>query len=145
MQLHQLPKNHKRVQRIGRGGTRGTTAGRGTKGQKSRAGSHMRPAERDLIMRIPKRRGFRNKPKRDAAKVFNLGEIGARLKTFAKGNTPLEIDVMVLKTSVLVGKNFKGIVKILGDGEIALPINVKGLQVSAGAKTKIEKAGGSVK
>lgn len=145
MQLHQLPKNHKRVQRIGRGGKRGTTAGRGTKGQKSRAGSHMRPAERDLIMRIPKRRGFRNKPKSDASKVFNLGEIGAKLKTFVKGTTPLEIDILVLKTSGLISKNFKGIVKILGDGEIALPINVKGLQVSASAKTKIEKAGGSVK
>lgn len=145
MKLHELPKNHKRVQSIGRGGKRGTTAGRGTKGQKSRAGNRRRPAERDLILRIPKRRGFRNKTKSDAAKVFNLGEIGARLKTFVKGNAPLEIDILVLKTSGLVGKNFKGTVKILGDGEIALPLNVKGLEVSAGAKAKIEKAGGSVK
>lgn len=145
MKLHNLPTSHKRSQRIGRGGKRGTTAGRGTKGQKSRAGSRMRPAERDLILRIPKKRGFRNKPKKEAVKSFNIGDVAARLKTFAKGTAPTEIDIMVLKTAGLLGKNFKGFVKILGNGEVAIAMNLKGLQVSAGAKTKIEKAGGSVK
>ena len=53
--------------------------------------------------------------------------------------------VNILKAAGLLSKNFKGFVKILGDGEITMPLAVKGLKVSAGAKTKIEKAGGSVK
>jgi large subunit ribosomal protein L15 len=145
MKLHQLPKSHKRVQRIGRGGKRGTTAGRGTKGQRSRSGHRIRPAERDLILRIPKRRGFRNKPKTDTVKVFNLDEIMEKLKTYAKNDGALELDITVLRTAGLVGKNFTGFVKILGDGEITMPVNVKGLKVSASAKAKIEKAGGGVK
>jgi large subunit ribosomal protein L15 len=137
MKLHQLPKSHKRSQRIGRGGKRGTTAGRGTKGQKSRAGSHMRPAERDLILRIPKRRGFRNKPKSDALKVFNLGMLSEKLKSYVKAGVPLEIDVALLKTAGLLSKNFKGQVKILANGEISFPIAVKGIRISKSAQAKM--------
>jgi len=145
MKLHNLPTSHKRSQRIGRGGKRGTTAGRGTKGQKSRAGSRMRPAERDLILRIPKMRGFRNKPKTDSSKVFNLDEIALRFKALAKGSAPVEVDVVSLKAVGMLSKHFSGYVKVLGTGDIALPLAVKGLKVSASAKAKIEKAGGSVK
>ncbi|OIO49751.1 MAG: hypothetical protein AUJ39_00315 [Parcubacteria group bacterium CG1_02_42_13] len=65
MQLHELAPIHinKGKKRIGRGGKRGTYSGRGTKGQKARAGHRIRPAERDLIQRLPKLRGFNNKPK----------------------------------------------------------------------------------
>ena len=145
MKLHTLPTSHKRSQRIGRGGKRGTTAGRGTKGQKSRSGSHMRPAERDLILRIPKQRGFRNKQKTDTVKVFNLEEIMAKIQPLAKAGGLVEVDAVILKAAGMLGKNFKGFVKILGDGEVTMPLAVKGLKVSAGAKAKIEKAGGSVK
>ena len=61
MQLHELQPFHRlkrKAQRVGRGGKRGTTSGKGTKGQKARAGHRIRPAERDLIIRIPKLRGF---------------------------------------------------------------------------------------
>jgi large subunit ribosomal protein L15 len=142
MKLHQLPKSHKKTQRIGRGGKRGTTAGRGTKGQRSRAGRRMRPAERDLILRIPKMRGFRNKIKTDKVKAFNLGVISEKLKSYAKSGAPLEIDIALLKTAGLLGKNFKGEVKILATGEVAIPVAIKGIKVSEGAKAKIEKAGG---
>jgi large subunit ribosomal protein L15 len=66
MQLHELKPFHpnKKQRRVGRGGKRGTTSGRGTKGQKARAGHRIRPAERDLIQRLPKLRGFKNKPKK---------------------------------------------------------------------------------
>ncbi|HVO28581.1 MAG TPA: uL15 family ribosomal protein [Candidatus Paceibacterota bacterium] len=144
MKLHQLPKTHTRSQRIGRGGKRGTTAGRGTKGQRSRAGHRMRPAERDLILRLPKQRGFRNKPKSDRPAVFNLDDLAAALKSFAKGSAPVELTKEFLVVAGLLGKNFTGTVKILGDGAIAVPVAVKGIAVSAGAKAKIEKAGGSV-
>ena len=61
MQLHELQPFHRlkrKAPRVGRGGKRGTTSGKGTKGQKARAGHRIRPAERDLIIRIPKLRGF---------------------------------------------------------------------------------------
>lgn len=63
MQLHELqPLNSsKKSKRIGRGGRRGIFSGRGVKGQKSRAGHRIRPAERDLIQHLPKLRGAGNK------------------------------------------------------------------------------------
>jgi large subunit ribosomal protein L15 len=138
MKLHNLISiKSKRSQRIGRGGKRGTTSGRGTKGQRSRAGRRIRPAERDLIMRLPKRRGFRNKVKSDKATVFNLGDLSAKLKSYAKAGAPLEIDLTLLKTAGLVGKNFKGEVKILGEGEIKFPIVLKGISISKSAQEKI--------
>ena len=145
MQLHRLPSIKKKRQRIGRSGKRGSYSGRGVKGQKSRAGRRLHPAERDLIMRIPKRRGFRNKPKTEKTKVFNLGDFSLRLKSFAQGKAPLSINQELLKVAGLVGKNFKGEIKLLGGGEIAFPVSVQGLKVSKSAKIKIEKAGGSVK
>jgi len=59
MQLHELQPEHynKDKKRIARGGKRGRTAGRGQKGQKSRAGRKIRPAVRDLVQRTPKLRG----------------------------------------------------------------------------------------
>ena len=138
MKLHELPKHKKRVQRIGRGGKRGTTAGRGTKGQRSRSGHRIRPAERDLIMRIPKQRGYRNKRKTGIVKVFNLGVLSEKLKLYAKAGVPLEIDVTLLKTAGLLGKHFKGQVKILGDGAMSFPITVKGIKVSKGVQAQIE-------
>ena len=59
MQLHEIEIIHynKDAKRVGRGGKRGKTCGRGQKGQKSRSGRKMRPAVRDLIQRLPKLRG----------------------------------------------------------------------------------------
>ena len=117
MKLHSLTSiREKRSQRIGRGGKRGTTSGRGQKGQKSRAGHRIRPAERDLILKLPKKRGFRNKPKKDAVTVFNLGDLSKKLKTFA-GKEPLVITRELLITAGLLGKNFTGEIKILGVGD----------------------------
>ncbi len=61
MQKHTLKRSNKsrRAVRIGRGGKRGSYSGRGTKGQKARAGRRIRPEIRDLIMKMPKRRGHR--------------------------------------------------------------------------------------
>jgi large subunit ribosomal protein L15 len=144
MQLHELPKTKKKVQRIGRSGKRGSYSGRGVKGQKSRSGRRLRPAERDLILRIPKKRGFANAVKSDKALVLNLGELSLALKSFATGKGPLELNHDVLHVSGLIRKGYNGDVKILGTGEITFPINAKGLKASASAKAKIKKAGGSV-
>ena len=59
MQLHQLKRNkaNRKAKQVGRGGTRGKTSGRGTKGQNARAGRKKRPEMRDFIKRLPKLRG----------------------------------------------------------------------------------------
>ena len=86
MQIHHMTKSStaQSVRRIGRGGKRGTYSGKGIKGQKSRAGAKMRPAEREILKKIPKLRGYRFKSFRlqpetvtllDLEKKFNTGDI----------------------------------------------------------------------
>jgi large subunit ribosomal protein L15 len=146
MKLHErTPLRDALLQRIGRSGKRGSYSGRGQKGQRSRSGHRIRPAERDIILKIPKMRGFRNKPKRDVPVVFNLGMISAKFAESPKNGKVLEINRMMLRGAGLLKKDYKGIVKLLGTGEIDFPIAVSGLEVSASAKTKIEKVGGTVK
>jgi large subunit ribosomal protein L15 len=145
MKLHaRTPIRGKRLQRIGRSGKRGSYSGRGQKGQRSRSGHRIRPAERDIILKIPKMRGFRNKPKADMPVVFNLGQLSIKLKSYAKAGVPLEVSYALLKTAKLLKKDYKHKVKILGNGEIDFPITITGFEVSATAKEKIEKAGGKV-
>ena len=62
MQLHEIKPTHKlkTKKRVGRGGKKGTYSGRGVKGQKSRAGAKIRPEIRDLIKKMPKKRGYKN-------------------------------------------------------------------------------------
>jgi large subunit ribosomal protein L15 len=144
MQIHELKSIRKRVQRIGRSGKRGSYSGRGVKGQKSRSGRRLYPAERDLIMRLPKRRGFRNLPKREAPAVFNVGELSAKFKSSSDGKKAIMIDKNALVAAKLLNKSFKGTIKILSVGKMAFPVMVSGLMVSAAAKEKIEKAGGNI-
>ncbi len=144
MKLHKLSSiKTRRSRRIGRSGKRGSYSGRGVKGQHSRSGRRIRPAERDLILKLPKLRGFRNKPKAPIPVTFNLHMIEKSLGSHAKGDT-LTLDLALLRSAKLVKKEYKGRVKILGAGEITFPIAVKGFEVSTSAKEKIEKAGGSV-
>src|SRR6185369_776468 len=141
MKLNELSSIRKKTKRVGRGGKRGTTAGRGTKGQKSRSGHRMRPAQRDLLLRIPKARGFRNKPQEPAAIIFNVGFLSARLQRDGR-----EKGTIVSKESLIAMKllpaRFQGAVKVLAGGDIEMPFGVKGLKVSKEAAAKIEKAGG---
>jgi|SRR3989338_3782879 len=78
MQFHNLKSKTKRKhsRQVGRGGTRGKTAGRGTKGQNARAGHKKRPEMRDIIKRVPKLRG-RGK---SSLKSFQVKARGAELK-----------------------------------------------------------------
>lgn len=134
MQLHEFQQKNKiRKRRIGRGGKRGTYSGRGMKGQKSRAGRVIRPAQRDLILRIPKKRGFRNKPFLEKARVISLSELHA-----VQG--PITAESIARAGLSRRGQR----VKILGNGTIAKPIEIRGIPVSESAKLKIEKAGGHV-
>lgn len=143
MQLHQLkPKNkNKNKKRVGRGGKRGTYSGKGQKGQKSRAGRRIRPAIRDLIMRLPKLRGFKNKSLKTRNISVNISDI--EKKIFSKGIKENFITMEILVKHGLIRKSEKS-VKILAEGELKHPIIIKGLKVSKKAKEKIQAAGGKI-
>lgn len=144
MRLHEFTFKNKRKKRIARGGKRGTTAGRGTKGQKSRAGHVIRPAERDLILKLPKRRGFRNKPKTDKACILNLDELQKALVGRSEQGKVV-VTAGLLKEAGLIGGAYRGEVKILGEGKIRFPLTVsKEILVSKSASEKIIKAGGTI-
>ncbi|MGC8776107.1 MAG: uL15 family ribosomal protein, partial [Minisyncoccia bacterium] len=103
MQLHELKvKKSKNKKRVGRGGKRGTYSGRGQKGQKSRAGRRIRPAERDLIIRIPKLRGFGNKPK-PKPKIVKINDLISKIKSF---NFQEEINLEALKQLNLISNKY---------------------------------------
>ncbi|MFA5098885.1 MAG: uL15 family ribosomal protein [Candidatus Paceibacterota bacterium] len=141
MQLHELKSKSKSKarQRIGRGGKRGTYSGKGQKGQKSRSGHVIRPAERDLIQRLPKLRGFRFKPLKEKPVVLNLGFLTSKIKSGI-------INRDALIAAGLISKNEKNI-KIVGqkkEGGSMKAIEISGLKVSKKLKDEIEKAGGKV-
>lgn len=149
MQLHELkPTNQKKVaKRIGRGGKRGKMSGRGHKGQTARAGNSTRSEMLEFIKKIPKLRGHgKNRARtvneeRVIAVPVNLVKLE---KAFLDGATVTPKTLVVAGLITTVRKKAPT-VKILGTGEITKKINVEGCQVSATAKAKIEKAGGSVK
>ncbi len=140
MQLHDLHPTIKRkkIKRIGRGGKRGTYSGRGIKGQKSRSGRKIRPAERDLIMRLPKLHAFRNKSlKSKEATVINLEDLEEKIKNNI-------INRQTLLEAGLIRKSDTKI-KILAKGEAKREFQIEGIKLSKSAKKKIEAAGGAIK
>ncbi|MEK7462587.1 MAG: uL15 family ribosomal protein [Patescibacteria group bacterium] len=149
MQLHELkPVTQKKVaKRIGRGGKRGKMSGRGHKGQTARAGNSTRSEMLEFIKKIPKLRGHG----KNRAQTVNEERVIAVPVNLVKLETTFENGATVSpKTLVVAGlittvRKKAPVVKILGTGEITKKINVEGCQVSATAKAKIEKAGGSVK
>lgn len=146
MKLHELPAFRKQSRRrIGRGGKRGSYSGRGVKGQRSRAGRRIRPAFRDLISRIPKRRGFRNKPVGVRPHIVPLSLLARKLSAHPSGKSgSVTVDMAFLKQAGLMSRSYRGAVKILGNTSVPVPLAVRGLSVSKGAKIKIEEAGGTV-
>ncbi len=149
MQLHELkPVTPKKVaKRIGRGGKRGKMSGRGHKGQTARAGNSTRSEMLEFIKKIPKLRGHgKNRAKtvneeRDIAVPVNL----VKLEVAFKDGDSVTPKTLVAAGVITTVRKKAPTVKILGTGEITKKINVEGCQVSASAKAKIEKAGGSIK
>ncbi len=142
MQTHQVRATIKRKSKkiIGRGGKRGTYSGRGQKGQKSRAGHRIRPEIRDVIKRIPKKRGYRFASIQEKPVVVNLEVLE---KKFKEGDkiTPETL----VKAGIVSRKSGKiPEVKLLGTGEITKKLLVSECQISDSAREKIEKAGGKV-
>ena len=124
--------------RVGRGeGSKGKTAGRGTKGTKSRyqVPERFEGGAMPLHMRLPKLRGFKN-PFRVEFQVVNLDKLSS---LFPEGG---DVTVADLVAKGAVRDNSP--VKVLGTGEITVKVNVTADKFSASAKEKIEAAGGSV-
>lgn len=145
MQFHNIQPiyKNKRSQQVGRGGKRGKTSGKGTKGQNARAGRKKRPELRDLIKKIPKLRGRGvniNKPMTDVKLVVNLSSIE---EAFKAGD--VVSPETLLKNGLIEMENGKiPAIKILGDGELTKKMSFSKVTVSASAKAKIEKAGGKI-
>ncbi len=142
--LHTLKRDNpnKKQKRVGRGQSsgKGKTAGRGTKGQKARGNTKMRPALRDIIKKIPKKRGFGKNRARGTYVKPELGIINVSQLAIMNAVTP-----ETLVTAGLVSPRLaKNGVKILGTGTIANAVTVSNCQVSAIAKEKILAAGGTV-
>jgi large subunit ribosomal protein L15 len=141
LKLHHLrpaPGSKKDRTRVGRGeGSKGKTSGRGTKGTKARY--QVRPGFEGggvrLVMRTPKLRGFKN-PFRVEYQVVNLETL---VELYPQGG---EVTVASLVAKGAVRKNEK--VKVLGQGELSLKLDVKVDKVSESAKAKIVAAGGTV-
>ena len=125
--------------RVGRGeGSKGKTAGRGTKGTKARYNMRVgfEGGNINFVMRTPKLRGFKN-PFRVEYQVVNLEKLA---DLYPKGG---DVTIADLVAKGAVRKNEK--VKVLGDGDIAVKLNVAVDKVSSSAEQKIVAAGGSVK
>ena len=141
MQFHHLrPSEGSKSKKIrvgrGEGGRRGKTAGRGTKGTGARrtVPTRVEGGQTPLYMRLPKLKGLKNNPKMSYS-VVNLSDI-------TKKDWEGEISPDTLREKGLTKK--KGLIKILGEGEVETPLEVKINAISSNAKRKIEDAGGSV-
>ena len=124
--------------RVGRGeGSKGKTAGRGTKGSGARqtVPQNFEGGQMPLHMRLPKLRGFKN-PFRVEYQIVNVGRLA---ELFPEGGAVTVAD-LVAKGAVRDGN----LVKVLGNGEVGVALQVSADAFSASAKDKITKAGGSV-
>ena len=142
MKLHELPKINQTPKRVGRGMGSGTgkTAGRGTKGQKSRSGHHRMPlyfegGQMPLTQRIPKLRGFRNPVgyRRVAVTTGQLGLVGDKIVTLQK-----------LQAAGLVDRRSR-FLKIIAGGTPAGAYTVTADAATAKAEKLVKAAGGSIK
>ena len=145
--LRPAPGSRVDEKRIGRGhgSGRGKTAGRGTKGQKARTGGKVHRAFNGGQTRLSKRLGFRrglgnsNTAFRDNYAIVNLSDFGL-----------FDASITEVKPEDLVGVGLmtpakgRGLVKVLGDGELDRALTIHAHKVSASARTKIEAAGGTI-
>jgi large subunit ribosomal protein L15 len=144
IRLHNMrtrPGSKHRVKRLGCGESsgHGKTSGKGHKGQKARSGGSIRlgfeGGQMPLIRRLPKR-GFNNAAFHKNYAIVNLSDLAA----FKEGTV---VNEQFLREKNLLRGNGDGL-KILGDGEVKHALTIEADKISASAREKIEKAGGSV-
>lgn len=136
--LRPAPGSKTKRTRVGRGeGSKGKTSGRGTKGTKARyqVPANFEGGQMPMHMRLPKLKGFTN-PNRVEYQVVNVATIG---RLFPDGGD-VTVKDLILKGAVRKGE----LVKVLGQGEISVKVNVVADAFSDSAKEKIEAAGGKI-
>jgi large subunit ribosomal protein L15 len=141
--LRPAPGSTRGRKRVGRGLASGTgkTAGKGSKGQKARAGGGSRPGfeggQMPLYRRLPKR-GFLPYGGKATYALVNVGDLAER---FPAGSV---VDPDALVRAGLVKRSGRTAVKVLGDGDLAHALTVRAHKLSESARRKVEAAGGSV-
>ena len=141
IKLHHLrpaPGSKTDKTRVGRGeGSKGKTAGRGTKGTKARknVSAAFEGGQMPLHMRLPKLKGFKNNNK----VPFQVVNVATLASLYPSGGE-VTVDDLVAKGAVRKGEP----VKVLGNGDLAVALTVTVDAASESAKSKIEAAGGSV-
>jgi large subunit ribosomal protein L15 len=145
MQQHEINPpggKHKKRRRIGRGDSSGfgSYSGKGMKGQKSRSGGGVRPGfeggQLALMKKLPMMRGFTN--------IFRVSYTPVNLDRLVVFEANTEITPQLLSEAGIV-RELKTPIKILGRGEIEIPLSIAAHKFSASARQKIEAAGGSVR
>jgi large subunit ribosomal protein L15 len=144
--LRPAPGSHKAERRVGRGhgSGRGKTAGRGTKGQKARTGGSIHRAfeggQTRLVKRLPFVRGLGNSntPFRKEYAIIKIDDLG--LFEASSQVTPEQM----VERKLITPAEGRGLVKVLGNGEIDRALTVHAHKFTAGARAKIEAAGGTV-
>ena len=151
LRLHELPALVKKRKRVGRGGSRGGTAGRGSKGQRARSGGHSKfsagfeGGQMPLYRRLPKR-GFNNDRFSDEKMfIVSLEQLN---NAFEEGAT-VDMAALIEKGLVSKKKSQKGIsnqmIKILGNGKLSKKLIVTADAFSESAVKAIENLGGEVR
>jgi large subunit ribosomal protein L15 len=141
LKIHHLkpaPGSHTRKTRVGRGeGGKGKTAGRGTKGTKARyqVPASFEGGQMPIHMRLPKLKGFKNRF-RVEYQVVNVAQLS---KLFPTGGT-VGVDELVRAGAVRKGEP----VKVLGNGELSVKLDITANAFSGSAREKITAAGGTV-
>jgi len=141
LKLHDLrpaPGSKTARTRVGRGdGSKGKTAGRGTKGSKARkqVPATFEGGQMPIHMRLPKLKGFRNRF-RTEYEIVNVGDIN---RLFPQGGS-IGVDDLVAKGAV----RRNSMVKVLGDGKLTVKVDLSAHKFSGSAREKITAAGGSV-
>lgn len=144
--LNELKRTTERpYRRVGRGqsSTRGKQSGRGGKGQTARAGNKRRPELRDIIKKIPKRRGYGKNRGRtvDGTKPDAVAISLTRLNGAFESGAEVSLKTLIEKGLVRARQGQP--VKIVG-GELSKKLSIQGCAISITARAAVEKAGGSV-
>ena len=141
--LENLKPVTKKRKRVGRGGSRGGTAGRGHKGQGARSGGKVKPGieggQMPLYRRIPKR-GFTNARFKKVVETVNVSQ----LDNFFESESQVTRLELMEKKIIKPRKRVPFALKVLGDGDLKKKLTVVADSFSAGAKKAIEAAGGTV-
>ncbi len=137
--LSELAPLKKPRKRIGRGGSRGGTSGRGHKGQKARSGGGVRVGfeggQMPLYRRLPKR-GFSNVRFQEAIEIINIKRLNEL------DDQEITKELLMEKGIIKPRKNRPFLLKVLGDGSLDKPITIVADSFSAAARKAIEQAGG---